>query len=169
MGKHDTPRDLLKLALGLVAGGIVASVTLAPTIPALVIKTGSGEIDVPLTTSYPAFMEDMRKRTGAIPTVSDWDPWLEAYPVAVIASVWAAPVALVFASLVSDARDQFIAAATVILWAGNLAAGVYYLQILSYSNKNTVTSGNVVAGVSPNLLVAGAFISQLVLVFGRVR
>ena len=114
-------------------------------------------------------MDDMRKRTGAIPTVSDWDPWLQAYPVAVIASVWAAPVALIFASLVSDARDQFIAAATVILWAGNLAAGVYYLQLLSYSNQNTVTACNVVPGVSASLLIAGAFVSQLVLLFSRIQ
>jgi hypothetical protein len=144
-------------------------VTLAPTIPALVIETSSGKIDVPMTTSYPAFMEEMRKRTGAIPTVSNFDPWLQAYPVAVIASVWAAPAALIFASLATEARDQFIAAATVIVWAGNLAAGVYYLQLLSYSNQNTITTSNVVPGMSAGFLIAGAFISQLVLLFSRIQ
>lgn len=162
-----TARGLRKWALGLAVCGILAFVTLAPTCPALVIDAGSGKIEVPMLQDYSSFIEDMRERTGSVPTVSDWDPWLQTYPIAVIAAVGLAPVLLVLASLVSAVKDQFVTAAAVVLWAGNLAAGVYYLTLLSYSNQNTVTSCNVVPGICTGpLLIGSAFASQLVLLFG---
>lgn len=142
--------------------------TLAPTCPALVIDAGSGKIEVPMLKDYASFIQDMRKRTGSVPTVRDWDPWLQTYPFAIIASVGLPPVFLAFASLLQGVRDDFVTAAAVVLWAGNLAAGVYYLTLLSYSNQNTLTSCNVVPGLCAGpLLIGSAFAAQLVLLFSR--
>jgi hypothetical protein len=169
MGTHSKPKALRLWALGLAVCGILAFVTLAPTCPALEIDTGRDTISVPLRTSFVSFMANMKNRAGAVPTVTDWDPWLQAYPVAVIASVGVAPVMLLLASLVSDVQPQFVSAAAVILWAGNLAAGVYYLTLLSYSGQNTTSSCNVVPGLCAGpLLIGSAFLSQVVLLFSRL-
>jgi hypothetical protein len=87
----------------------------------------------------------------------------------VIASVGVSPFLLAFASIMDEAREQFIAAVSVVLWAGNIAAGVYYLHLLSYSNQNTVTTCNVVPGLCAGpLLIASAFSAQVALLFSRL-
>lgn len=145
--------------------------TLAPTCPALVIDVGSETIDVAMLKDYTSFISDRKNSLGPLPTVSDWDPWLQTYPIAVIATVAFAPVLLVLASLMASfgtSGEAFITAAATVIWAGNLAAGVYYLMLLSYSNQNTTTTCNVVPGLCTGpLLIGSAFLSQIVLLLSR--
>ena len=171
MGANGTPPSLLLSAFCLAVCSIAAFVTLAPTCPALVIDAGSGKIEVPMLEDYTSFISNRKKALGALPTVSDWDPWLQTYPIAVIATVGGAPILLLLASLITgtDRTDErFVVAAATVIWAGNLAAGVYYLMLLSYSNQNTTTTCNVVPGMCTGpLLIGSAFASQIVLLLNR--
>lgn len=167
MGESDKRKGLQLLALGLAVCSIAAFSTFAPTCPALVIDTGRHTIDVGLSKDYVSFMQEQKNRLGPLPTVSDWSPWLQLYPIAVMATVTFPVIILLLSSVLvrgTDTGRLAIAACATLVWAGSLAAAVYYLRLVSYSNQNSTTTCNVEAGYcASTVLLGSAFTAQLVL------
>jgi uncharacterized membrane protein len=156
------------LAFGLLVAGIPAWITLDKQCPALtVVPVSGGSIDVPMLTGYSAFIADNVKSTGGNPTfaISDWEPWLQAYPIGALAAIGLVPV-FVLVSIIG-ARTTALTAAAVLASAGVVASVVYALRLQGYANQNTLTDSKVNVGrcAAPTLF-AGALLTQLALLAG---
>ena len=167
---HGTRTSVGLLALGLLAAGIPAWVTLDDHCPALTVVCKTVSVDVPMGKGYSSFIAEQLNAAGGTSTclvaVSDWEPWLQAYAVAAIGATALVPVAVCISAF--DAfRTEALTAAAVSASAGVVVSVVYALRLQGFANENTLSASQVDVGrcAAPTLF-AGALLTQLALLVG---
>lgn len=165
---RDKRTTLGLLAVGLLVAGIPAWLTLDDKCPALtIVPSSGGSIDVPMLTGYSAFITEHVISTGGSFVVSDWEPFLQAYPIGALGAIGLVPVFVLVSAAIEAARTTTLTAASVLSAAGVIASIVYALRLQGFANQNTLTATEVNVGrcAAPTLF-AGALLTQLALLVG---